>query len=210
MPHQPAIKHLAKADPVMRRLMKEIGTCTLDPQQARQPFESLVRAIAHQQIHGKAAEAILGRFIGLYPGKFPKPGDIIETETDAMRGCGFSMSKIAAIRDIAAHTLSGTVPTLARIKKMPDEEILQRLIQIRGVGRWTVEMMLIFQLGRPDILPIDDFGVRNGFRIAYKLDAMPKPREVLQHGAIWQPFRTVASWYLWRAADKSKEKLTKL
>ena len=206
MIYQSAIKFLAKSDPVMRRLMKQIGPCGLEPQRARQPFESLVRAIAHQQIHGKAAEAILGRFVALYPGKFPQPAALLETDSAALRGCGFSQAKVAAILDIAAHTLAGTVPTLARIRKMPDEKIVQRLIQIRGVGRWTVEMLLIFQLGRPDILPVDDFGIRNGFRIAYQCVAMPKPREVLEYGARWQPYRTVASWYLWRAADMEKAK----
>ncbi len=188
----------------MGRLIKKIGSCSLEPQRARQPFESLVRAVAHQQIHGKAAEAILGRFVALYPGKFPKPEAILDTETTTLRGCGFSASKITAIYDIAAHTRAGAVPSLARIRKMPDDEIIGRLVQIRGVGRWTVEMLLIFQLGRPDILPVDDFGVRNGFRIAYKLDSMPKPRVVLEHGARWRPYRTIASWYLWRAADVSK------
>lgn len=204
MTYTDAINHLAKVDPVMRGLIKKIGPCELEPQRARQPFESLVRAVAHQQIHGKAAEAILGRVVALYPGKFPKPADILYTEITTLRGCGFSASKVAAIRDVAAHTLSGTVPTLARIRKMPDEEIIRRLVQIRGVGRWTVEMLLIFQLGRPDILPVDDYGVRNGFRIAYNLDAMPKPRALSEHGARWQPHRTVASWYLWRAADQAK------
>ncbi len=206
MLHTSALRYIARTDPVMRRLIKQIGPCALEPITKHQPYESLVRAIAHQQLHGKAAETILGRFKALYPTRFPKPEAILKTKIEKLRACGFSHAKIAAIRDIAEHTISGTVPTLAKIKKLPDDEIVERLVQIRGVGRWTVEMLLIFHLGRPDILPIDDFGIRNGFRIAYGLDAMPKPRAVHEHGTRWQPYRTAASWYLWRAADKSKEK----
>lgn len=201
--YQEAQKYLA-ADPLMRRLIKQHGSCTLEPQTKRQPYESLVRAIAHQQLHGKAAEAILGRLIDALPGKFPKPDDLLNTPESKIRACGFSQSKIAALRDIALHTQNGVVPTRAQIAKLSDEEIVTRLTQIRGVGRWTVEMLLIFQLGRPDILPVDDFGVRNGFRIAKELPEMPKPKELLAYGARWQPYRTVASWYLWRAADAAK------
>ena len=201
---QQAEAQLAAADPLMRRLIKQHGPCALEPQTKRQPYESLVRAIAHQQLHAKAAEAILGRLIAALPGKFPKPDDLLNVSETKIRACGFSQSKIAALRDIALQTQNGVVPTRAQIAKLSDEEIVTRLTQIRGVGRWTVEMLLIFQLGRPDILPVDDFGVRNGFRIAKKLPEMPKPKELLAYGARWQPFRTVASWYLWRAADASK------
>lgn len=201
---QQAEAQLAVADPLMRRLIKQHGPCALEPQTKRQPYESLVRAIAHQQLHAKAAEAILGRLIAALPGKFPKPDDLLNVSETKIRACGFSQSKIAALRDIALQTQNGVVPTRAQIAKLSDEEIVERLTQIRGVGRWTVEMLLIFQLGRPDILPVDDFGVRNGFRVAKKLPEMPKPKELLAYGARWQPFRTVASWYLWRAADASK------
>lgn len=202
--YQEAQTYLAAADPLMRRLIKQHGPCTLEPQMQRQPYESLVRAIAHQQLHGKAAEAILGRLIDTLPGKFPKPADLLNTPESTIRACGFSLAKIAALRDIALQTQNGVVPTRARINKLSDEAIIARLTQIRGVGRWTVEMLLIFQLGRPDVLPVDDFGVRNGFRVAKKLPEMPKPKELLTHGARWQPYRTVASWYLWRAADAAK------
>lgn len=201
---QQAEAQLAVADPLMRRLIKQHGPCALEPQTKRQPYESLVRAIAHQQLHAKAAEAILGRLIAALPGKFPKPDDLLNVSETKIRACGFSQSKIAALRDIALQTQNGVVPTRAQIAKLSDEEIVERLTQIRGVGRWTVEMLLIFQLGRPDILPVDDFGVRNGFRVAKKLPEMPKPKELLAYGARWQPFRTVASWYLWRAADAAK------
>jgi DNA-3-methyladenine glycosylase II len=123
---------------------------------------------------------------------------------EALRAAGFSWAKIAALRDIAAKTLDGTVPTSRAIAKMPDHEIIERLVQVRGVGRWTVEMLLIFKLGRPDVLPADDFGVRNGFRIAFGRAEMPKPKELLAHGERWRPFATTAAWYLWRAADAAK------
>ena len=124
---------------------------------------------------------------------------------DALRACGFSWAKIAAIRDLAAKTLDGTVPGSRAIGALPDEEIIARLVQVRGVGRWTVEMLLIFKLGRPDVLPIDDFGVRNGYRIAFGLAEMPKPKELLAYGEVWRPHATTAAWYLWRAADAAKE-----
>lgn len=198
----PALKHLTKTDPVLGRVIKAVGPCTLAPESKRSPFESLVRAVSHQQLHGKAAESILKRFIACFPGrKFPRPADLAAVPDEAMRAAGFSGAKVAAIRDIAAKTIEGIVPGPRAIKNMPDDEIIERLTQVRGVGRWTVEMLLIFQLGRPDVLPADDFGVRNGFRRAYGLPAMPKPKEVLAHGERWAPYRTTAAWYLWRAAD---------
>jgi DNA-3-methyladenine glycosylase II len=126
-------------------------------------------------------------------------------DTRAIRRAGFSRPKIAALRDLAAKTLDGTVPTGRLIRTLDDDTIVERLVEVRGIGRWTVEMLLIFQLGRPDILPVDDFGVRNGFRIAYGLRSMPTPKAVLRYGERWKPYRTAASWYLWRAADRAKE-----
>jgi DNA-3-methyladenine glycosylase II len=122
----------------------------------------------------------------------------------AIHGAGFSQAKVAALRDLAAKTLDGTVPTGAIVRNLDDEAIIERLITVRGIGRWTVEMLLIFQLGRPDVLPVDDFGVRNGFRIAYGLRKMPTPKKVARHGERWKPYRTAAAWYLWRAADQAK------
>jgi DNA-3-methyladenine glycosylase II len=200
------IRHLSKTDPVMSRLIREVGPFTLTPRSKRSPFESLARAIAHQQLHEKAAESILRRFVALSPtGRFPQPDDLLEMNEQAIRGAGFSQAKVAALRDLAAKTLDGTVPTGAIVRKLDDEAIIERLIAVRGVGRWTVEMLLIFQLGRPDVLPVDDFGVRNGFRIAYGRRSMPKPKEVRRHGERWKPYRTTAAWYLWRAADQAKE-----
>ena len=203
--HSPETKHLAKVDPVMRRLILEVGPFTLTPRVGRSPFESLARAIAFQQLHEKAAEIILKRFIALFPGRrFPRPVDLLAANTRAIRGAGFSHAKVLALRDLAAKTLDGTVPTGVIVRELDDDTIIERLIAVRGIGRWTVEMLLIFQLGRPDVLPVDDFGVRNGFRIAYGRRSMPTPKEVLRYGERWKPYRTAAAWYLWRAADRAK------
>jgi DNA-3-methyladenine glycosylase II len=200
-------QHLAQVDPVMRRLIRAHGPCALQPRLGQTPFEALARAIAHQQLNGTAANTILGRFIQLFPSrKFPQPKDLSGVDDGAIRGAGFSLAKIAALRDLAAKTLDGTVPSPRAIKKLSDEEIIARLTEVRGIGQWTVEMLLIFQLGRPDVLPADDFGIRNGFRVAYHLRDLPKPKEVLAHGERWRPQRTAASWYLWRAADRAREK----
>ena len=201
-----ALKHLAAADPVMRRLIRGIGSCTLVPETRRQPFQSLVQAVAHQQLNGTAANTILTRFKKLFPGRrFPKPDDLQLVTDGQIRACGFSFAKIAAIRDITAKTLAGVVPSSRQIARLPDDEIVTRLTEVRGVGRWTVEMLLIFQLGRPDVLPADDFGVRNGFRLAYRRRELPAPKEILAYGERWRPHRTTAAWYLWRAVDTSKK-----
>ena len=199
-------RYLSKTDPVMKRVIRDIGPFRLTPRTHRSPFESLARAIAYQQLHENAAESILRRFVALFPtGRFPQPGDLLAMNEQAIRGAGFSQAKVAALRDLAAKTLDGTVPTGAVVRKLDDEAIIERLTAVRGIGRWTVEMLLIFQLGRPDILPVDDFGVRNGFRIAYGKRSMPKPNEVRRYGERWKPYRTAAAWYLWRVADRSKK-----
>jgi DNA-3-methyladenine glycosylase II len=191
----------------MRRLIREHGKCGLTPEKRRPPFQSLVLAVAHQQLNGKAANSILARFKKLFPGrKFPRPEDLANVTDDQIRACGFSFAKIKAIRDIAEKTLAGVVPDSRRIAKLSDDDIIARLTEVRGVGRWTVEMLLIFQLGRPDVLPTDDFGVRTGFRLAYKKRDMPKPKELLAFGERWKPHRTTAAWYLWCAADAAKKK----
>jgi len=202
-----AHKHLSKHDPVMRALILEHGQCALVPEKGRSPFQSLVQAVAHQQLHGTAANTILTRFKKLFPGrKFPRPEDLAGVTDEQIRACGFSYAKIRAIRDIAEKTLSGVVPTGRQIATLTDEEIILRLTEVRGVGRWTVEMLLIFQLGRPDVLPVDDFGVRNGFRVAYKKRSMPTPKELHKFGELWRPHATTAAWYLWRAADAARGK----
>jgi DNA-3-methyladenine glycosylase II len=201
-----AHKHLSTVDPVMARLIRELGECELKPETRRSPFQSLVQAVAHQQLNGTAANTILTRFRKLFPGrKFPRPEDLAGVTDEQIRACGFSYAKIKAIRDIAAKTISGVVPTSRAIVKLSDDEIIARLTEVRGVGRWTVEMLLIFQLGREDVLPVDDFGVRAGFQAAYKKRTMPKPKQLLAYGRRWRPHATTAAWFLWRAADAAKD-----
>lgn len=189
----------------MRLLIREHGQCGLAPETRRSPFQSLVQAVAHQQLNGTAANTILARFKKLFPGRrFPRPEDLAGVTDLQIRACGFSFAKIKAIRDIAEKTRSGVVPASREIIGLSDDEIIARLTQVRGVGRWTVEMLLIFQLGRHDVLPANDFGVRTGFRHSYQKRGLPHPKEILAHGEIWRPYRTTASWYLWRAADAAK------
>jgi DNA-3-methyladenine glycosylase II len=202
-----AHKHLSKRDPVLRRLIREHGKCDLVPEKRRPPFQSLVMAVAHQQLNGTAANTILTRFKKLFPErKFPRPEDLAKVTDAQIRACGFSFAKIKSIRDIAEKTLNGIVPTSRQITRLSDDEIVARLTEVRGVGRWTVEMLLIFQLGRHDVLPADDFGVRSGFRIAYKKREMPAVKELLAFGEKWKPHRTTAAWFLWCAADAAKKK----
>ena len=204
------LKYLAKSDPVMRRLIRSHGACGLKPKTSRSPFESLAMAIAHQQLNGIAANTILRRFVALFPGRrFPRPEDLANVHDDAIRAAGFSRAKIAALRDLAGKALDGTVPASREIKKLEDAEIIARITEVRGIGQWTVEMLLIFQLGRPDVLPVHDFGVRNGFRHAYDLSDLPKPKDLLAFGERWRPHRTTAAWYLWRAADATRPKAKK-
>lgn len=200
------LAQLRRKCPVMRRLIHAHGPCTLVPDGKRTPFEALVRAVAHQQLNGTAANTILARFRALFPRRrFPSAAQLATVSDEALRACGFSRAKIAALRDIAAKTVDGTIPNSRAIRRLSDDEIVARLTQARGVGRWTVEMLLIFKLGRPDVLPADDFGVRNGCRVAFGLPALPTAKELLRYGEAWRPHATTAAWYLWRAADATKK-----
>jgi DNA-3-methyladenine glycosylase II len=197
-----AIKHLTKADKVLGRLIRKIGPCGWKPERRRSPFESLVQAVAHQQLNGTAAKTILGRVKALYPGRaFPTPEDLLATPDDQLRAAGLSRAKAASIKDIAAKTLEGIVPTSRAIARMDNETIITQLTGIRGVGPWTVEMLLMFKLGRTDVLPATDFGVRKGFALVYELEDLPAPKDLLEHGERWRPYRSFAAWYLWRALD---------
>ena len=200
--HEEAIEHLTKADKVLARLIRKVGPCGLKARKRCSPFQALVQSVAHQQLNGTAANTILGRVLALYPRrKFPTPGDVLATPDEKLRGAGLSRAKVAAIKDIAAKTVEGVVPPARTIAKMPDAEILERLTTIRGVGPWTVEMLLIFMLGRLDVLPATDFGVRKGFAMIFMRDELPKPAELLEHGERWRPYRSIASWYLWRGLE---------
>ena len=199
-----AIAHLCAADPVLARLIKQVGPCTLKPRR-RQPFEALVTAVTHQQLNGTAAMTILKRVLALYPGRrFPAPADLLATSDDRLRAAGLSRAKTAALKDLADKTLAGVVPSLRAVGKMDDAEIIERITTVRGVGPWTVEMLLMFTLGRPDVLPVADYGVRKGFAVTFGLAALPKPKELLAHGERWRPHRTTAAWYLWRALELAK------
>jgi DNA-3-methyladenine glycosylase II len=198
------VRHLNR-DERFAALIARVGAPRLDVQRQRSPYEALVRAIAHQQLHGRAAEAILGRFSALFPNDaFPAPEAVIATDDTALRGCGFSAGKVAAIRDICAKALDGTVPTRRQSLRLSDAALIERLTSIRGVGRWTVEMLLIFTLGRPDVLPVDDFGVREGYRLLFGLEAQPKPKALAEIGLVWAPHRSLATWYLYRAVEEAK------
>jgi DNA-3-methyladenine glycosylase II len=196
---QAASDYLAALDDDWQRHISAVGPCLHQPHPARDPYESLVRAIAYQQLHAKAGDAIIGRLVGLFPGQsFPRPEQILASDFDALRSCGFSASKIATLQGIAQATLDGVVPDYATALAMDDEALIERLISLRGVGRWTVEMLLIYSLERMDILPADDFGVREGYRRLKGLELQPTRKQMIDIGQAWRPHRTVAAWYLWR------------
>jgi len=200
-----ASTHLASVCPRMKALIRRIGPPRLE-MDTHSPYEALVRAVAHQQLHGTAARTITARLVALYQdtGGFPTPHQMLATEDTVLRGCGFSASKVAALRDIAAKALDGVVPSRAAARRLGDDALIERLTSIRGVGRWTVEMLLMHTLGRPDIFPVDDFGVREGYRILHGLDAQPKPKALAALGALYAPYRSAAAWYCWRAVDEAK------
>jgi 3-methyladenine DNA glycosylase/8-oxoguanine DNA glycosylase len=197
-----ACRHLAEADPRLGDLMARAGPFTMRPQPTQSLFAALAQSIVYQQLTGKAAATILGRVIQLFQRRgFPTPRDLLEVPTERLREAGLSTAKTAALKDLAARTLDGTVPSLAKIRRMEDEEIIQRLTIVRGIGRWTVEMLLIFRLGRPDVLPLSDLGVRKGFGLTFRRGKLPEPDVMIRRGKRWRPYRSVASWYLWRALE---------
>ncbi len=199
-----AIAHLAACDPDLAALIRRVGPCRIR-QDRSSPYEALVRAIAHQQLHGAAARAITARFLALFPGEaFPRPESLLAADPAKLRACGFSAAKIETIRGIAAGAVSGVVPTRRLAQRLSDAALIERLVSLRGIGRWTVEMLLMFTLGRPDVLPVDDFGVREGWRRLKGLKAQPKPRALAEIGEAWAPYRSTAAWYLWRAAEEGR------
>ncbi len=198
----PAALARIRKDKPLARMMERIGPFGLQIQAMPSPFEALAESIIYQQLTGKAAATIHGRLAALSGAdRFLTPGELLALHDDAIRGAGVSRPKLAALRDLAARADAGAIPTGAELSGMPDDEIVERLCAIRGIGRWTVEMLLIFNLGRPDVLPIDDYGVRKGFMRTFGTAELPKPRDVALHGEKWRPYRTVASWYLWRASE---------
>jgi DNA-3-methyladenine glycosylase II len=195
-------KNLAARDPRLAELIKRVGPFTVKPAGVVKPFHTLAESIAYQQLHGKAAATIFGRVRALYPGrKWLAPELVLATADEKFRAAGLSRSKTAAIKDLAAKTLDGTVPRASALAKMSDEEIIGKLTTVRGIGRWTVEMMLLFDLGRLDVWPVDDYGVRKGYAKTFRKRKIPKPKELLTIGERWRPYRSVAAWYFWRALE---------
>ncbi len=205
-----ACRQLAEADPKLGQLIERAGPFTLRLKSQHSPFESLLESIIYQQLHGKAAAAILKRLLESFGEYHPAPEHLLAAPEEQLRAAGVSQSKILALRDLAAKTLDGTVPTLQHIRRMPDDEIVERLSTVRGIGKWTVEMLLIFRLGRPDVFPVTDYGVRKGFALTF--DRLPKSKpfdasmladmkRMNRRAEKWRPWRSVASWYLWRACD---------
>jgi 3-methyladenine DNA glycosylase/8-oxoguanine DNA glycosylase len=211
--HEHAHAHLTRIDKRLARVIEKTGGFHFKLDECDSVYESLLEAIVHQSISGKAAATIFARLRALGAnGVCPTPAEILSARKQALRKVGLSGAKIAAVKDLAQKTIDGVVPPLEDAHKMNDQELVDRLISVRGIGAWTVEMFLIFRLGRPDVLPIHDYGVQKGFAITYRKKNIPKPRELAAFGERWRPYRTVASWYMWRAvqlAGKDARKITK-
>ncbi len=200
-----ALAALSARDPAMGRLIARVGDFALTRSHTESTYLSLARAVVYQQLTGKAAATIFGRVVALGGGeRFPEPSALLALSDESLRGAGLSASKVAALRDLAAKVKAGAIPTLDEMASMDEEAIIERLTTVRGIGRWSAEMLLMFTLGRPDVLPVGDFGVRNGVKVTYGLLEMPTPDEVAKRGAKWKPWRTLASWYLWRAVDLAR------
>ena len=207
-----ALAHLRANDAKLATLIDRVGPFILHLDHSASPFDSLVESILYQQLHGKAAATIHAR-VRQYFGGDPTPRLLLDTPDDILRGLGVSGNKTKALKDLAARTIDGTVPSHAAIVKMSDADIVERLTEVRGIGSWTVEMLLIFRLGRPDVLPVTDYGVRKGYALTFMrvprsrpIEAadLPKPDVVFRRGQRWAPFRSVAAWYLWRACDLTR------
>ena len=200
MANSAALKHLRGADPALGRLIDSVGPFAMQRQAASSTFAALAEAITYQQLNGRAASAIFGRVRALLP-EFTAAAFLALTD-EQLRGAGLSQAKVLSLRDLALKSAQGEVPTLEEAAGLSDEEIIERLSHVRGIGRWTAQMFLMFRLGRPDVLPADDYGIRRGFSIAFGLAALPSPKELLAYGERWAPYRSTASWYLWRAATE--------
>jgi 3-methyladenine DNA glycosylase/8-oxoguanine DNA glycosylase len=201
--HEKAHRHLSATDKRMADLIARSRPYEIMPTLSVRPFDALAESIAYQQLSGKAAATIWGRVRALYPPKkYLDPKLVLKTPDKKLRAAGLSGSKVAALKDLAAKTIDGTVPSARVLAKMSDEEIIERLTAVRGIGRWTVEMLLLFDLGRPDVWPVADYGVQKGFAKTFGKRKLPTPKQMLKHGKKFQPYRSVAAWYFWRALDK--------
>ena len=200
------MRELSGADRILARVIRRVGIFPTAKRKPQHPFASLLQSIVYQQLAGKAAEAIFGRVKALGASGFPTPEEILQFDQTKLRSAGLSRQKIAAVKDLAAKTLDGTVPTLGKIRRMSEEEIHERLTRVHGIGEWSVQMFLMFRLGRPDILPTKDYGIQKGFQRVYGHKAVPKPKAILKHGERWRPYRSIACWYLWRALEEKQSK----
>src|SRR5438874_9835799 len=199
-----AVAHLSGCDPCIARLVQEAVAFDPNIDHTQSPYEALLESIAYQPISGKAAATIFARIKALSGnGGPPTPEQMLKLKPQALRKAGLSHAKILAMKDLAQKTIDGIVPTYEQALKLSDDELVERLISVRGIGAWTVEMFLIFRLGRPDVLPIHDLGVKKGWSVAYNKKHMPRPAELLAFGERWRPYRTLASWYMWRAFEKA-------
>jgi len=196
-----ATRKIARTDADLAKLIEMVGPCKLPLRRPKDPFRALLRAIVYQQISGSAAGAINSRLLALFPDQRPTPEALLTLRDAELRGVGLSRQKVLYVRDLARHMQSGEIPSARACGRMSDDEIVEKIIVVKGIGRWTVEMLLIFHLGRPDVLPVDDLAVRKGFMLMRGEKEMPKPKFLLEYGDIWRPWRSVASWYLWRATD---------
>jgi DNA-3-methyladenine glycosylase II len=213
-----ALEQLTTADPRLGALIERVGPFALRVKSAHSPFEALLESILYQQLHANAARAILGRLLAGFGDLYPLPEQFLAAPQEMLRAAGLSQGKLLSLRDLAAKTLDGTVPSLAAIRRMSDAEIIERLSAVRGIGTWTAEMLLIFRLGRPDVFPETDYGIRKGYLLTFgrvkagkpiTADMLPKPEQMQRRAARWKPWRSVASWYLWRACDLPPATLTK-
>jgi len=196
-----AVEGFRTNDPDLYELIAEIGEYRLELRDAMTPFEALVRSIVYQQLSGYAADSILKRVLSLYGDDFPTPQAVLKTQDETLRSCGLSRAKTLAVKDLAEKQAGGELPEPSQIESASDQELIEAYTIVRGIGPWTVEMLLIFNLGRSDVLPVTDLGVRRGFMVAFGGNDLPSAKELASHGERWRPYRSIASWYLWRAAD---------
>src|SRR5436190_4291080 len=202
MNHEDAHQLLRASHPRMAELIARSRRYNITPAVSIRPFDALAESIAYQQLSGKAAATIFGRVRALYPKrKWLDPEQLLATPDETLRAAGLSRAKTAALKDLAAKTIDGTVPAGRALIRMSDDEIITRLTAVRGIGRWTVEMLLLFDLGRPDVWPVDDYGVRKGFAKTFGRRKLPTPKQLMKFGEKWRPYRSVAAWYFWRALD---------
>src|SRR4026207_1147430 len=202
MNHKHARQLLRTSHPRMAELIERSRRYDITPAVSIRPFDALAESIAYTQLSGKAAATIWGRVRALYPKtKWLDPAKVLATPDEKLCAAGLSRSNTRGIKDLAAKTLDGTVPSGRALARMSDDEIIARLTQVRGIGRWTVEMLLLFDLGRPDVWPVDDYGVQKGFAKTFRKRKLPTPKQMMKHGEKWRPYRSVAAWYFWRALD---------